>query len=385
MFVLVLNSGSSTLKYQLVDPARPETRRRGTVERIGEPDGVPDHHAALGQVFAELTLGSGSGSGSGDVGAVGHRVVHGGSRFIGPVRIDDQVLDAIRELIPLAPLHNPGSVAGIEAARARLPELAQVAVFDTAFHHTVAAAAATYAIDRAIAARLGIRRYGFHGTSHRYVAEQTARLLDRPLETLNLIVLHLGSGASAAAIAGGRSVDTSMGFTPLEGLVMGTRAGDLDPGVLVHLQRSLGLGPDQTDELLEHHSGLSGLCGDSDMRAVLARRAAGDRDAQLAFDVYCHRIRSYVGAYHAVLGRVDAIVFTAGVGENAAEVRAASLDGLAMWGITIDPRRNATGTGARILSPAGAAVAVCVVPTDEELAIARQTVELLDHPLIQDG
>jgi acetate kinase len=205
--------------------------------------------------------------------AVGHRVVHGGDRFTAPALIDDDVLSAIRDLIPLAPLHNPASVAGIEAARTLLPDVPQVAVFDTAFHHTLPGAAATYAIDQALAAQLGIRRYGFHGTSHRYVAQQTAILLGRPLESLNLIVLHLGNGASATAIAAGRSMDTSMGFTPLAGLVMGTRAGDLDPGVLLHLQRA-GFGVDQLDDLLERHSGLSGLSGDSDMRTLLTRRCS---------------------------------------------------------------------------------------------------------------
>ena len=369
--ILVLNSGSSTLKYRVVDPADPGTGERGLIERIGEPGGVADHHAALLRLFAELAVDRA------DLRAVGHRVVHGGSRFAAPVLVDDEVLAGIRDLVPWAPLHNPGSIAGLEAVRALLPGVPNVAVFDTAFHRTLPEAAAAYAIDQALAHRLGIRRYGFHGTSHRYVAEQTALLLGRPLETLNLIVLHLGNGASAAAIAAGRSVDTSMGFTPLEGLVMGTRSGDIDPAVLIHLHRTMGLSFAEVDDLLQHHSGLTGLCGDNDMRTVLRRRAAGDPDARLAFDVYCHRIRKYVGAYHAVLGRLDAIAFTAGVGEHAAEVRAASLAGLDIWGITVDPHRNAPGPGARVISPDDAAVAVCVVPTDEELAIALAVAELV--------
>jgi acetate kinase len=361
--ILVLNSGSSSVKYRVVDPAQPAAGTRGTVERIGETPDVPDHHAALERIFAGLDDTA--------ITAVGHRVVHGGHRFVEPTVLDDAVVAAIADLVPLAPLHNPGSLAGIRAARSVLPDVPHVAVFDTAFHATLAPEAYTYAIDRQIARRWGIRRYGFHGTSHRYVAGRTAALLRIPPAALNVIVLHLGNGASAAAVAGGRSVETSMGFTPLEGLVMGTRSGDLDPAVLLHLYRAGGLGTDELDELLEHRSGLAGLCGDNDMRAVLARRAAGDPDATLAFDVYCHRVRKYVGAYHAVLGRLDAIAFTAGVGEHAPEVRAASLAGLEMWRITVDPARNsAPGDGARLISPDGTAVAVCVVPTDEELAIA---------------
>jgi acetate kinase len=364
--ILVLNSGSSSVKYRLVGPGGAS----GVVERIGEPGGVPDHHTALGEVFAAIDGSA--------VTAVGHRVVHGGSRFVAPVVVEDDVVTAIEALVPLAPLHNPGALEGIRAARAVLPGVPHVAVFDTAFHATLPPAAYTYAIDHETAARWGIRRYGFHGTSHRYVAAGTADLLGIPLTALNVIVLHLGNGASAAAIAGGRSVDTSMGLTPLEGLVMGTRSGDLDAAVLPHLHRAAGLDFEELDDLLLHRSGLLGMCGDNDMRAVLARRAAGDPQASLAFDVYCHRVRKYVGAYHAVLGRLDAITFTAGVGEHAAEVRAACLAGLSMWQIAIDPARNTGGTGPRVISPAGAAVAVCVVPTDEERAIAdevRRTVE----------
>ena len=368
--ILVLNSGSSSVKYRLVDPDQPDRGERGLVERIGEPGGIADHGAALDEVLGRLdrTL----------VRAVGHRVVHGGSRFVAPTLIDDAVVSAIRDLIPLAPLHNPGSLCGIEAARALLPGVPHVAVFDTAFHATLPPAAATYAIDRGLAERLDIRRYGFHGTSHRFVSERTAVLLGRPIAELNLIVLHLGNGASASAVAGGRSVETSMGLSPLEGLVMGTRGGDLDPSILLHLHRAGGLDPDQIDDVLQHRSGLIGLCGDNDMRQVLARRDAGDPHATLAYEVYCHRIRKYVGAYHAVLGRLDAIAFTAGVGEHSPEVRGYALAGLDRWGIAVDPARNvADGGGARVISPDGSPVAVCVVPTDEELAIARETAELL--------
>jgi acetate kinase len=368
--ILVLNSGSSSIKYRAVDLAT-GAGRRGLVERIGEPGGPRDHEAALDRVFDELPHDRA------DLRAVGHRVVHGGPRFTRPTLIDDGVLQAIRDLVPLAPLHNPGSIAGIEAARRALPAVPHIAVFDTAFHAGLPRDAATYAIDRELAATYDIRRYGFHGISHRYVAERTADLLGRPLAELHLIVLHLGNGASATAVQGGHSVDTSMGFTPLEGLVMGTRSGDLDPAIVTYLQRTAGLSAADVDELLQHRSGLAGLCGVNDMRAVLAARASGDRWAELAVDVYCRRIRKYVGAYHAVLGRLDAIAFTAGVGEHAPAIRAESLAGLAHWGIAVDPGRNAAGSGGRLISPPNAPVAVCVVPTDEELAIATDVASLV--------
>jgi acetate kinase len=365
--ILVLNSGSSSVKFRVVDLDDPAAGERGIVERIGEPGGVADHAAALEQVL--------DGLGDAAVEAVGHRVVHGGSRFTRPVLVDDAVLAALRDLVPLAPLHNPGGITGIEAAREKLPSVPHVAVFDTAFHATIPPAAATYAIDRELAARYDIRRFGFHGTSCAYVSGRAAALLGRPVEDLNLIVLHLGNGASATAVRGGRSVDTSMGLTPLEGLVMGTRSGDLDPAVPAYLNRVAGLDFAAVDDTLQRHAGLLGLAGVNDMRTVLQRRAAGDEAAALAFDVYCHRIRKYVGAYHAVLGRLDAIVFTAGVGEHAPAVRAASLAGLQMWGIELDEARNAAGE--RIVSTDGAGVAVCVVPTDEELSIAEQTAGLI--------
>ncbi len=378
--ILVLNSGSATLKYRLVDSVPAGAGRTGTIAHIGEPGGPADHAAALAQASAALRLDEVA------LAAIGHRVVHGGRRFTAPVRIDDDVVSGIRELIPLAPLHNPANLAGIEVARAHRPDVPQVAVFDTAFHSTLPEPAARYALDVALADRLGVRRYGFHGTSYRYVAGRTAELLSRPLETLNMIVLHLGNGASAAAVAGGRSVDTSMGLSPLAGLVMGTRCGDLDPAVAGHLHRTGGLGLGEVEDLLWHHSGLAGLCGDNDMRAVLRRRAAGDAAARLAFDVYCHRLRTYVGAYHAVLGRLDAVVFTAGVGEHAPDVRAAALAGLEHWGIAVDAGRNAAAaTVPRVISPDHTPVRVCVVPTDEEYEIARQVAELLQLPVPAAG
>ncbi|MFG1950247.1 acetate/propionate family kinase [Micromonospora sp. NPDC048830] len=361
--VLVLNCGSSSVKYRLYDGE--QTLDHGTIERVGEPGGdAGDHGTAVRRILARLDLAG--------LAAVGHRVVHGGRRFSAPALVDDAVLAAIEDLVPLAPLHNPANLAGIRVARAALPDVPQVAVFDTAFHHTLPEAAATYAIDLATARRYGIRRYGFHGTSHAYVSRRTAELLGRPYAELNVITLHLGNGASACAVAGGRSVATSMGMSPLEGLVMGTRSGDLDPAVVFHLRREGELTVDQIDDLLNHRSGLLGLTGVNDMREVLARRDAGDPAATLAFDVYCRRITGYVGAYYALLGRVDAVTFTAGVGERAAPVRAAALAGLDRLGIRIDPGRN-EGTGDRVVSPDGAEVAVCVITTDEELEIARET------------
>ncbi|MEV1111425.1 acetate/propionate family kinase [Micromonospora sp. NPDC049751] len=361
--VLVLNCGSSSVKWRLYDGDR--TLGQGTVERVGEAGGGPaDHASAVRQILDGLDLTG--------LTAVGHRVVHGGRTFTAPTLVDDAVLAAIRDLVPLAPLHNPANLAGIEMARAALPDVPQVAVFDTAFHHTLPEAAATYAIDRDTAERYDIRRYGFHGTSHAYVSRRTAELLDRPYGQLNTITLHLGNGASACAVAGGRSVATSMGMSPLQGLVMGTRSGDLDPTVIFHLRREGGLSVDEIDDLLNHRSGLLGLSGVNDMREVLQRRAAGDRAAALAFDVYCRRITGYVGAYYALLGRVDAIAFTAGVGEHAAGVRAAALAGLDRLGISVDDTRN-DGQGDRVISPDGAEVSVCVIRTDEEREIARQT------------
>jgi acetate kinase len=372
--VLVLNAGSSSLKYRLVPADRPDESRPGLVERIGEPGGdARDHGDAVGQVVDQVR--------GGGIVAVGHRVVHGGERFRSPVRVDDAVLAAIDALAELAPLHNPPAATGIRAARAALPDVPQVAVFDTAFHATLPPAVSSYALDRELAARYGIRRYGFHGISVRYVTGTAARLLGRPVGELNLVVLHLGNGASATAVAGGSSVDTSMGMTPLEGLVMGTRTGDIDPAVVFHLARVSGLSLAEIEDVYQHRAGLAGLCGDNDMRTVQARAQAGDPAAQLALDVYCHRIRRYVGAFYAVLGRLDAVVFTAGVGEHSRVVRQQSLAGLEAMGIVVDPAANAgDSTAARTISPPGARVAVCVVPTDEERAIARETADLLNLP-----
>jgi acetate kinase len=394
--VLVLNAGSSSLKYQVVSPATGEAPVRGHVDRIGTPESsiahegpegrdereedVPDHDAALRAMSRRLDE---AGVRAEDLLAVGHRVVHGGPRFTGPTLVDDDVLDAIEDLSRLAPLHNPPAVAGIRSSRASYPGLPQVAVFDTAFFADLPVAAATYALDRAVAEREQVRRYGMHGTSHAYVAGEVARFLGRDPAELDQILLHLGNGASAAALRGGRPVDTSMGLTPLEGLVMGTRAGDVDPGVLVHLLRHGGpdggaLDVDGLEDLLHHRSGLQGLAGAHDFREVLAAVDAGDESARTAYDVYCHRIRKYVGAYLAVLDGADVLTFTAGVGENVPRVRAHALSGLDRLGIEVDPQRNdASGAGPRRISTDGSRVAVLVVPTNEELSIARQASVLL--------
>jgi acetate kinase len=365
--VLVLNSGSSSVKYRLFDGT--ETLAKGLLERIGEAGGdAADHRAALQRIMDTVDLGG--------LAAVGHRVVHGGARFDRPTVIDDDMVADIEALIPLAPLHNPAALAGIAVARKLLPDVAQVAVFDTAFHATIPPEGVTWAIDADLAARWQIRRYGFHGTSHAYVARRTAELLGKAPADTNVITVHLGNGASACAVRGGRSVATSMGMSPQGGLVMGTRSGDIDPTVIFHLHRAAGLPIDEIETSLTRYAGLLGLTGENDLRAVLRRRAAGDAAATLAFDVYCRRIRECVGAYLAVLGRVDAITFTAGVGENAPAVRAATLADLEPLGIAVDPARNERG--ARIISPDGSPTAVCVVPTDEELEIATQARAALD-------
>ncbi|MCU7724499.1 acetate kinase [Actinoplanes sp. KI2] len=360
--VLVLNCGSSSVKYRLFDGAG--TVAKGLVQRIGEQGGdAADHLAALQRIMAETDLDG--------LAAVGHRVVHGGPDFGEPTVIDDAVVERIEALVPLAPLHQPAALSGIEVARKLLPSVPQVAVFDTAFHATIPPEGFTWAIDPKLAERWQIRRYGFHGTSHAYVARRTAEILGRPPAEVNVITLHLGNGASACAVQGGRSIATSMGLSPLDGLVMGTRSGAIDPTVIFHLHRVAGLPIDEIETLLTRHAGLLGLTGDNDLRAVESRREAGDAAAILGFDVYIRRIREYVGAYLAVLGRVDAIAFTAGVGENSPEVREATLSGLEPLGIALDPVRNAAA--APIISPDGGRTAVCVVPTDEELEIANQS------------
>ncbi|WP_341955063.1 acetate kinase [Microbacterium sp. LWH13-1.2] len=403
--ILVINSGSSSLKYSLIDIENENELAAGLIERIGQdvsairhtvrPDAsadavvtmldasyeseqpLADHDAAFA-VMLEQFAEHGPLLDEHPPVAVGHRVVHGGARFYAPTLVTRNVEEQIEELSVLAPLHNPANLAGILAAKAVFAEVPHVAVFDTAFHQTLPAAAYTYAIDAELAAHHRVRRYGFHGTSHQFVSESAAAFLGRDLGTLRQLVFHLGNGASVTAIDGGRSVETSMGLTPLEGLVMGTRSGDLDPAALVHLSRRAGLSIDDLDALLNSRSGLKGLAGRSDMRDILAGRESGDEAATLAFDVYIHRLRAYAGAYIAQLGGVDVISFTAGVGENAAAVRAEAMSTLGFAGVEIDPARNEERQrGIRRISTDDSPVTVLVVPTDEELEIARQTSRML--------
>ncbi len=395
--VLVINSGSSSFKYQLVDATTGQALASGLVERIGEALGrvthkvsftapgaaatnaeysrelpIPDHATGFEVMLGEFAENGPSLEESAPV-AVGHRVVHGGSRFVEPALITDEVEVEIGELSVLAPLHNPGALQGIRAAKAAFGSLPHVAVFDTAFHQSLSPAAYTYAIDADLAREHSIRRYGFHGTSHKFVSEAAAEFLGRPNGELRQLVFHLGNGASVTAVSGGRSVETSMGLTPLEGLVMGTRSGDLDPAVLFHLARRAGLGIDELDTLLNKRSGMLGLTGFSDMRDVEDRYEAGEPEATLAFEVYVHRLVGYAGSYIAQMGGVDVISFTAGVGENSPLVRAAVAKALAFLGVQLDEEENATRRkGARFISLPDSAVAVLVVPTNEELEIARQ-------------
>lgn len=393
--VLVLNSGSSSIKFQLVDPkkhARDEPFASGLVEQIGEESGsitlkfagekhvkeapIPDHSVGLAMAFT-LMAEHGCGPSDVDIVAVGHRVVHGGILFSQPEVITDEILNMIRDLIPLAPLHNPANIDGIEVARAILPDVPHVAVFDTGFFHSMPPAAALYAVNAEVAATHGVRRYGFHGTSHEYVSQHVPALLDMPAEAVNQITLHLGNGASAAAIRGGQAIDTSMGMTPLAGLVMGTRSGDIDPGIVFHLHRSAGMSIDEIDELLNRKSGVKGISGVNDFRELARLIEEENQDAWLAYNVYIHQLRRYIGSYMIALGRVNAITFTAGVGENAAAVRADALAGLEGFGIKIDPERNALrNDGAREISTDDSQVKVFVVPTNEELAIARKAMKL---------
>jgi acetate kinase len=367
--VFVVNSGSSSIKWELVD-AESGVSRGGTLERIGEPGGgAPDHEHAMGLILEEL--------GDEHPAAIGHRVVHGGNRFSAATLVTAEVEEEIEAISALAPLHNPANLAGIRAAAKAFPGVPNVAVFDTAFHQSLAPAAFTYAIDADIAAEHDVRRFGFHGTSYQFVSRAAAEFLGRPIADLKLIAFHLGNGASVCAIDGGRSVDTSMGMTPLEGLVMGTRSGDLDPGVLLHLGRS-GMSMPELDDLVNRRSGLLGLSGRRDMRDVVDGVRAGDAACRLTLDVYVHRLRHYLGAYFALLGGADAIIFTAGVGENSPAVRAEALAGLEMLGIHLDLDRNESSSrGARLISADDSRVAVLVVPTNEELEIARQAVEVI--------
>jgi acetate kinase len=394
MRVIVVNSGSSSIKYESFALDGLAAVANGILERIGTADSrlrhqwlnaageweetvetrpVADHREGFALIL-EVSARTRPRSPAPEIFAVGHRVVHGGERFREPAIIDGETLAAIEELCPLAPLHNPANLAGIRVMRDLLPEVPQVAVFDTAFHQTIPPRAFHYALPAEFYREYGVRRYGFHGSSHRYVAAEAARHLGASLEDLNLITLHLGNGASAAAIERGRSIDTSMGLTPLEGLIMGTRCGDLDPALPFFLQARTGRSFAEIESLLNRESGLKGICGDSDMREIQQRALAGDAQAELALEMFCYRIRKYIGAYTAALGRVDALVFTGGIGENSAEVRTRSCRGLSALGITLDERKNGAVAGSVAAIQTGESrVAILVIPTDEEREIARLT------------
>ena len=403
MNILIINSGSSSIKFQLINMANESVLASGLVERIGEPDSlvkctlkpktpaqavieeggqVADHQAGMRKVVALLTHAEhGVVSSQNDINAVGHRVVHGGEDFRTPCLIDDSVIRAIHSNIPLAPLHNPANLDGIRVALELFPGTPQVAVFDTAFHQTIPDRAHIYALPYELYKNHRVRRYGFHGTSHKFVAGECARLLGKGLSECNLITIHLGNGCSMTAIKNGQSVDTTLGMTPLEGLVMGTRSGDIDPAIHAFLHRNNHMDIEQIDHMLNKESGLKGLCGMNDMRDIHRAAAEGDKLAALALDVQTYRNRKYIGAYMAVLGRVDALVFTAGIGENDEVVRERSLRGLQGFGIEIDSDLNQKRLKEPFLiSSPKSRVMVWVIPTNEELAIARESMSLLNTP-----
>lgn len=395
MKILVLNSGSSSIKYRLFDMTAKTVLASGLVEQIGEAqsrlthqtrnpqgemdeivktDAVADHRTGF-QLIGVALSESGAVKDTWELAGIGHRVVHGGEDFKKPTLINKKVIDTIGRLSPLAPLHNPANLLGIEVAMQSTPDVPQVAVFDTAFHQSLPEHAYRYAIPQDLYEAHHVRRYGFHGTSHSYVAKQTAKIMNRPLQSLNLITLHLGNGASAAAVRGGKSIDTSMGMTPLEGLIMGTRCGDIDPAIIFYLKRKTGLARDAVESMLNKDSGLKGICGVNDMRAIEKLAREGDFRAQLAIEMVCYRIKKYIGAYFAVLGRLDALVFTAGIGEKSLLVRAGSCQGLTHLGIEVDPEKNNRKSKEIFeIQTDDSSVRVLVIPTNEEFEIAEQTV-----------
>lgn len=401
MKTLIINSGSSSIKFQLLDMADESVLATGVVERIGEQTGnitctlhpglkddhriekeenICDHHRGMlmvGDVLCDRD--SGVIRSKDEIGAVGHRVVHGGERFHEPTVIDGEVIEAITENIPLAPLHNPANLDGIVVARQLFPDIPQVAVFDTAFHQTIPDWAHIYALPYELYEQYRVRRYGFHGTSHKYVAGECARLMDKELSQTNLVTIHLGNGCSMTAIENGCSVDTSLGMTPLEGLVMGTRSGDLDPAIHAFLHRNKGMNIEQIDAMLNKSSGLKGICGFNDMRDIHAAVEQGNERARLALDVQTYRNKKYIGAFLAVLGRVDALVFTAGIGENDFIVRERSVQGLELLGIELDCDKNRQRVKVPTpLHTPTSKIQIWVIPTNEELAIARECISVLN-------
>ena len=402
MKILVINTGSSSIKYELFDMKHHHILASGTAEKIGEETGVlthkimradgklikteeegvfSDHHQGLNRIV-ELLIDKEQGiiQDKSEITAVGHRVVHGGEAFQAPIIIDEKVIDAIKENIPLAPLHNPPNLTGIEVARAIFPDAPQVAVFDTAFHQTIPMKGFIYAIPFELYRKDRVRRYGFHGTSHAYVAERGAHLLNKPLTDLNLITIHLGNGASMAAVEKGRSIDTTMGMTPLAGLVMGTRSGDVDPALPFFLADHLGMSLKEIDTILNKESGLKGICGSNDMREVIDKKNEGDEQGRIALEVYTYRIKKYIGAYYAALGHLDGIVFTAGIGENSPEIREMCCENLNRLGIIIDTTRNRTADqGEREITAPDSQVKILVIPTNEELRIAQETKRVIEN------
>jgi acetate kinase len=401
MKILVINTGSSSIKYELFEMDHNRVVASGVAEKIGEEtgllthttikaDGKPakifeenvfsDHREGLNRIVGLLIdRENGVIKEKSEITAVGHRVVHGGEAFQSPTLIDDKVIAAIKENIPLAPLHNPPNLTGVEVAKTIFPDVPQVAVFDTAFHQTIPMKAFLYAIPFELYQKDRVRRYGFHGTSHAYVAERAAHYLGRPLTGMNLITIHLGNGASMAAVEKGKSIDTTMGMTPLAGLVMGTRSGDVDPALPFFLADYLEMSLKEIDTLLNKESGLKGMCGDNDMREVIEKKNRGDERAKIALEVYTYRIKKYIGAYYAALSQLDGIVFTAGIGENSPEVRELCCEGLHKLGIVIDAKKNrATDKGERLISTTNSQVKILVIPTNEELMIAQETKKVIE-------
>jgi len=396
MNILVLNCGSSSVKYQLIEAQERKTLARGSVERIGmsgatlsnvRHDGdeiriageIVDHTQAIEYILAVLlSKNHGVITDRSQIHAVGHRVVHGGETFSGSVLITDEVIKTLRDNIELAPLHNPHNLRGITACEVSLPGIPQVGVFDTSFHSRMPRKAFLYGIPYSLYSQYKIRRYGFHGSSHRYVADRAAMMLGRDLATLRLVTCHLGNGCSMAAVDRGVSVDTTMGFTPLEGLLMGTRSGDIDPSVILFVMGKEGLTVGEANTLLNKHSGLQGISGvSSDMREIVSEMKNGDKKATYAFDVFTYRIRKYIGAYAAVMGGLDGVVFTGGIGENSVEVRSACCTGMEFFGIGVDESLNASPAREKFISPEGARTPVMVIPTNEELVIAIDTMRIV--------
>ncbi|MCW8935473.1 MAG: acetate kinase [Gammaproteobacteria bacterium] len=386
--VLVINAGSSSIKYSLIEITQQDAITSGSIENIGETENsstnFANHEQALQYIFSELKK-SALINNENELLCIGHRVVHGGEYFQQPAIINAEVIKNIRETIMLAPLHNPANLLGIELAMKQFNTVVQVAVFDTAFHQTLPAHAYHYAVPKAWYEQHGVRRYGFHGTSHFYVAKKAAKYLRKPLKNLNIISLHLGNGASITAIEKGKSVDTSMGMTPLEGLMMGSRCGDIDPALHFYLTKTQKLSLFEIETALNKHSGLKGICGENDMRAVRKLAESGDKNAQLALDMYIYRIKKYLGAYFATLGHVDAIVFTGGIGENDTKLREQCCCNLGALGITVNDSKNNSGelnysnSDCLEISDKNKAVAVLVIKTNEELEIALQSAACLDH------